>query len=306
MDLANIKKLFEDNAESAEFEFYKDQCIFLSDLYKRYDNDLDNANIVLFYAKNLHLKILREREKDLDYNISFQNFWLNHHKIFQENFKVIRVANETGLPKETTRRKIKKLIKLKILKKLGKKIIWSPPEVDEVSYNKVVDAHIKILTRQVISVTKKLNLDFSNENVDAIIRKNFSFFWYHYLHTQLNFLKIWKHHLDDLELLLISIECSIQGQLIITNKRKLNEENIISATTISNITGIPRGTCVRKLKKLYKLKLINKDGSTKKYSIGIQNLYNNKIFTKETGTKVRDLFGNLFIVILKALESGKR
>ena len=306
MELANIKKLFEDNTESAEFEFYKDQCIFLSDLYKRYDNDLDNANIVLFYAKNLHLKILREREKDLDYNISFQNFWLNHHKIFHENFKVIRVANETGIPKETTRRKIQKLIKLKILKKLGNKIIWSPPEVDEVSYNKVVDTHIKILTKQVISVTKKLNLDFSDKNIDAIIKKKFSFFWYHYLQTQLNFLKIWKHHLDDLELLLISIECSIQGQLIITNKRKLNEENIISATTISNITGIPRATCIRKLKKLYKLKLINKDGSTKKYSIGIQNLYNNKIFTKETGTKVRDLFGNLFIVILKALESGKR
>ena len=69
MEIDDLQKLLEDNVESAEFEFYKGQCIFLSDMYKRYNNDLDNANIVMFFAKNLHLKILREREKDLNYNI---------------------------------------------------------------------------------------------------------------------------------------------------------------------------------------------------------------------------------------------
>ena len=306
MEIDDLQKLLEDNVESAEFEFYKGQCIFLSDMYKRYNNDLDNANIVMFFAKNLHLKILREREKDLNYNISFQSFWLNRHKVVHEEFRIINIANETGLPKETTRRKIQNLIKLKVLKKIGKKVFWSPPEVVEVESSQEVDNHIKILTTLTNLVIKKLNLSFSNENINAIIKKNFSFFWYHYLQTQLKFLKIWKLHLVDLELLLISIECSVQGQLIFSNKRKLNKENVISATTISNITGIPRVTCIRKLKKLYKLKLISRDNLTKRYSINIQNLSNNKIFTKETKIKVKELFGSFLVIILRALENAKK
>ena len=93
------------------------QSEFLSGIYNRYNKDLDAANIVLFFAKNLHQDTLRLRDNDLSTDISFENFWNNHSKIKQKNFKIISIAKETGLPKETTRRKINNLIKNKMLGK---------------------------------------------------------------------------------------------------------------------------------------------------------------------------------------------
>ena len=61
---------------------------------------------MLYILQNLHLEILREkREDDLDFNLSLDKFWLNHKNVQQPQHKVINVSKNTGLPKETTRRK---------------------------------------------------------------------------------------------------------------------------------------------------------------------------------------------------------
>ena len=113
-DFNQIKKAFRDNYQNISFEFNKSQGIFLNDIYKRYNNDLDSAVIILYFAKNLHRNILRKREKDLSVGISFNEFWNNHNVINTDKHKVIEISKSTGLPKETVRRKIKKLIKMKI------------------------------------------------------------------------------------------------------------------------------------------------------------------------------------------------
>ena len=59
------------------------------------------------------MKTLRERDKDLDFNISFEKFWENHEKTKQDNRKIIDIAQSTGLPKETARRKVNNLIRTK-------------------------------------------------------------------------------------------------------------------------------------------------------------------------------------------------
>ena len=41
----------------------------------------------------------------------------------------------------------------------------------------------------------------------------------------------------------------------------------ISATSISEITGIPRATCIRKLDKFVKMKVLQKNSGTKRYSL---------------------------------------
>ena len=72
---------------------------------------------------------------------------------------------------------------------------------------------------------------------------------------------MWHNKLKDLELLLISIQCLIQANLSLQKKgTKINtqgeireridiSQSTISATSISEITGIPRATCIRKLEK---------------------------------------------------------
>ena len=300
MNLEKILKIYREDHRINENEFLKVQCIFLSTIYRRY-NDLDCANIVLFFAKKLHYKILRKRDEDLDYDISFENFWNNHHKMQQETLKTIDVANQTGLPKETARRKIQLLLKRKTLKKSGKKIFWSPTIEDEKSYNLIVGEHITIISRLLANILQRLNLRFTSDEIKKLIMKNFSFYWYHYLSTQLKYLKYWKGNINDLELLLIAIECSIQGNLYIANRRGISDEVVISANTVSNITGIPRATCVRKLTELQKLKLIDKSNSTKKFSINHQSLNNNRVFTKERNLEITNMFSEFFFIIIKAL-----
>ena len=95
--------------------FYEMESSFLAGVYKRY-GDLEGGNIVIFFAKDCHLEIIRKREKDLNFNLSLENFWNNHKDIHQQKKKIILVSKQTGLPKETTRRKIISLIKNKHLK----------------------------------------------------------------------------------------------------------------------------------------------------------------------------------------------
>ena len=115
----NIEKVFKDNFIKLMPSFYEMESHFLSGVYKRY-GDLEGGNIVIFFARDLHLQILRKRQDDLDFDLSLENFWNNHKNIYQNRKKIIFVSKETGLPKETTRRKIIDLMKQKHIKKMTK------------------------------------------------------------------------------------------------------------------------------------------------------------------------------------------
>ena len=113
-----IQKNLTDNFVKLMPTFYEMESSFLSGVYKRY-GDLEGGNIVIFFARDCHLEILRKREKDLNFNLSLDNFWNNHKDIQQKKKKIILVSQQTGLPKETARRKIISLIKKKTFEKGG-------------------------------------------------------------------------------------------------------------------------------------------------------------------------------------------
>ena len=112
----NIEKLLKENFTKLMPTFYEMESMFLAGVYKRY-GDLESGNIVIYFARDLHLEILRKRENDLNFDLSLDMFWKNHRDIRQGKKKIILVSKETGLPKETTRRKILSLIKKKTFKK---------------------------------------------------------------------------------------------------------------------------------------------------------------------------------------------
>ena len=96
----NIEKVLMENFVKLMPTFYEMESSFLSGVYKRY-GDLEGGNIVIFFARDCHLEILRKREKDLNFNLSLENFWNNHKDIQQDRKKIILVSKKTGLPKET-------------------------------------------------------------------------------------------------------------------------------------------------------------------------------------------------------------
>ena len=303
LSVVEIQKVYKENYRKIIGEFMNIQSEFLSGIYNRYDKDLDAANIVLFFAKNLHQETLRLRDSDLNVDISFENFWNNHSKIRQKNFKIISIAKETGLPKETTRRKINNLIKSKMLEKQKNYLSWKPVEKHKESYNEIVSEELKQISKLIQVICIHLNITFSREKITNELKKYYSFYWYHYLNTQLQYLKMWQNRLSDLELLLISMQCLIQSNL---NSDKGIKDNIklgsVSATSISDVTGIPRATCIRKLDKLYKMKIIKKDQETKRYYFDNKKIYNSNILKPdEIAENTIQIFSNFFLIILKAL-----
>ena len=262
--------------------FYEMESSFLSGVYKRY-GDLEGGNIVIFFARDCHLEILRKREKSLNFDLSLENFWINHKDVIQSKKKIILVSQATGLPKETTRRKIISLIKKKHLKKGDRnRIFWEPDSELKETYIKIIEEEINSLSKFIFEQGKLLSLNLSISKIEKEIKTNYSFYWFHYLNVQLEYIKFWQEKLKDLEMLLIGLQVIIltlnflkrkhnDYTSLINNQKNLKNlatsEANISATSVSDITGIPRATCIRKLDTFVKMKILQKDEKTKRYSL---------------------------------------
>ena len=317
IEKSNIEKMLTENFIKLMPTFYEMQSTFLSGLYKRY-GDLEEGNIVIFFARDLHLEILRKRETDLSFNLSLDNFWNNHKDIDQAKKKIIYVSKQTGLPKETARRKLIDLIKKKHIKKGEKnKIFWEPASDQKESYIKIIEEQIVSLSKFIYEQGKFLNLNLSYTKIQKEIKNNYSFFWYHYLNFQLEYIKFWQEKLKDLEMLLIGLQAQIQTINFLSKKtsgdfnyfflNKIPKEiNIkdanISATSISEVTGIPRATCIRKLDKFVKMKFIEKDRLTKRYHLLLGQLNTNSgIPALEGMRKTINIFSQFSSIVLKGL-----
>ena len=102
----HISQLLLDNYWELMHEFYEMQTSFLSTRYKIH-KCIQSAIIIISLIKNVHLTIIRQREKRLDSVISLNNFWDNFQKIKKPTNKIVSIVSITGIPKETVRRKIK-------------------------------------------------------------------------------------------------------------------------------------------------------------------------------------------------------
>ena len=305
--LKSIEDSFEKNFSKLLPIFYEMQSTFLSGIYKRY-GDLEGGQIVIYFARNLHLEVMKKREEDLNFDLSLEKFWFNHQNTLQDKQKIISVSRFTGLPKETARRKIIHLTKLKHLKKTSKNsLYWEPSSQEKETYMEIIKEQIKSLSKFLYEQSKLLGINIPFLKFNKEIEKNYCFYWYHYLSTQLDFMKYWQNKTKDLEILLIGLQSLIQS-LNYFKKKKLENKTIInnsdiSATSVSEVTGIPRATCIRKLEWLTKAKLVKKDPRSKRYNlVSGENDHNNLMYhplTNVQGTVAR--FAEFSSIVYKAV-----
>jgi len=310
-----VQKNLTDNFLKLMPAFYEMESSFLSDVYKRY-GDLEGGNIVICFARDCHLEILRKREKDLEFDLSLDKFWKNHKNILLPKKKIILVSKETGLPKETARRKILALIKTKHLQKGEKnRLYWEPASEFKDTYINIIDQEIYSLSKFIFEQAKFLYLNLSISRIQKEIRSNYSFYWYHYLNVQIEYIKFWHGKLKDLEMLLIGLQVIIQTLNFLKRKTSdlttvLNYKNIkdlstkeanISATSVSDITGIPRATCIRKLDKFVKMKILQKDGGTKRYFLSLNQTTFNPMLQPEWMKHKISILSNFSSIVMKGV-----
>ena len=316
-DQKNLERAASDNFIKLMPAFYEMQSVFMSGVYKRY-GDLEGSHIVLYFARDLHLQILRKREQDLGFDLSLDEFWNNHKNILQTKKKIILISKVTGLPKETARRKIITLIKNKHLKKIDKnRIYWEPTSELKSTYIKIIEEQIKSLSKFVFEQLRCMDFNIPFARIEKEIKKNYSFYWYHYLSVQLEYIKFWQSQLKDLEILLIGLQAVIQtvnyvSKNIGTDLNSFVEGKLpknmdfseanISATSISEVTNIPRATCIRKLEKLVNMDILYKSKNTKRYYLALDNLDENPKFNFMLGVKrTIEIFSHFSSIVLKGL-----
>ena len=310
----NIEKVLKENFSKLMPTFYEMESTFLSGVYKRY-GDLEGGNIVIYFARDLHLEILRKREIDLTFDLSLDMFWNNHKDVRQGKKKIILVSKETGLPKETTRRKIISLIKKKHLKKEEKnRLFWEPASEHKETYLKIIGEQINSLSKFILEQAKLLQVNIPLTKIEKEIKKNYSFYWYHYLTVQLQYIRFWQEKLNDLEMLLIGLQTTIQTVHHLNRKTDNSyltglklQKNLdikdanISATSVSEVTGIPRATCIRKLDKFVKMKVLEKDSESKRYFLKLNQTTLNPMLDQEWLKQKISILSEFSSVIMKGL-----
>jgi len=304
--------------------FYEAQSSFMCGVYKRYGS-METANIILCFARNIHLEIIRQREKDLNFNVSLESFLKNYNIVNKPLEKISSISNTTGIPKETVRRKIKNLINegLLLTGKKGSGYYWNFNSKEKDGFNNFIQKETENLSKFITKIVRSLDLVNDNDSccclVSEEIRSQFSFYWYHYLSCQIEWLKYWQVKLKDNDLLLIALQATIPTLHFIDKKTKrVNLDNVfkligqvkkekftdcsISATSISEITGIPRATSIRKLNILVNLGFLIRQNENKRYSVNQSYESRTKnIMSKDNVSFTVKTFSEYISVILNSL-----
>jgi len=212
---------------------------------------------------------------------------LNYDEYFDQNeveiksINVREISKTLNIPKETARRKINELEEMGAIKRINKKII-----IDRDTWPNIKPQDtIKRMTRFLSTLSKLcvneglIQEPLSSESLAKTCKEYFSFIWQLYYEMQMPMLLGFKKVFGDLESFHVSGIVIINHAL--NSKRNDNSEMSkefylekyffadnkddvgVNAMSISDITGIPRATVIRKLNKLIKENFLKID--TKKH-----------------------------------------
>ena len=195
-----------------------------------------------------------------------------------KKFNIVNIAKELSMSKETARRKILEIEKQGLIIK-NKKAVFM--QRNAYSVQKPTDS-ITQISRFMSSLSKLLkknkivNNDISTNNFEVLIKKNFTQCWGYFLNFQIQYLTLFKKNFfDDYETLSIWAMIVYNQNLYFNKKINKTDNSLVKETyfkmvildnslglnamSISDLTGIPRPTVLRKLNKLIKTKWISKD-----------------------------------------------
>ena len=297
-----VDKFIFNNFNSISPYFYKLISEWMSDAYKIF-KDLDKF-LILIYLINTDFEFFRRNNLNITYESFYKDKTLEINKI-----NLIQISKDLNIPKESVRRKISELEKKGVIKKKGKKIF-----LDRSAYESQEPINtlknVSVLLSKFSEISKKKNLtkkSFDRTEVSKLMKNNFSFCWYQFFKFIFSYCYRWRKYFGDLEIMLIGITIAFNSVTTASIKLKgiesyidkwredILQNNIrgINAMSISEITGIPRPTVIRKINSLIKLNMIEMD---KNKLLNVK--FNNKSY-KETSELQNETINDLGIFITR-------
>ena len=262
--------------------FYKFVSEWIINAYSNF-KDIE-MYMILIYLVNNDFKFYRKNGIQLDYDTFYKDKTLEINEI-----KIIEISKDIQIPRESVRRKIIHLEKIGVIKRTRKKIF-----IDRTAYETVRPisalkniSYLTSISSKILKQENKIPNSFSPKEISDTIKNNFTFCWYEFYKFIFSYYFRWRKELGDLETLCIAIliisNASSNKDLIIQDidieswREKISYADKIglNSMSISDITGIPRPTVVRKVNSLIKKGYVKVD-QKKLISINIEK----KVFSK--------------------------
>ena len=200
------------------------------------------------------------------------------------NISLSEISINLNMPKESIRRKLIELEEKNIIKREGQKIILDQlalslqKPITSIKSLSIFFEKLSIL----LSAQDWFGPSISRVDIELYFKKYYTVFWNHYFKLQIPFLTRWKKIFGDLETWVIWANLGInqsynlekiskslreKNELLgsseksyyLNNVRENEPEKGVNASSIAEISGLPRATVLRKLKKLLKEKVIKRN-----------------------------------------------
>jgi len=264
IDENKISKIIDRNFSKIAPFFYPFIANWLTRAYGVY-GDIDKY-LIAIYLVNRQFIFYRKNGLTINFETFFENKPLEIDKI---NFSDI--SKDLKIPKESVRRKIKELENKEVIKKVKKKILIYRTGLSTARVN-IAIKELSLLLHEfnkILKEEREVNKVFKVEEIISSIKQNYSFCWYQFYKFLFEYTNRWRNQIDDLETLCIGMNVVLNAtqskQFVPTKKNRASyfkeimgsDLRGVNAMSLSDITGIPRPTVVRKLKWLIDKKFLS-------------------------------------------------
>ncbi len=251
-----INKVIQDNfAALAPFYFTLTSNWFVR-AYNHW-KDIDKFVIIIYL---IHQDLIYFRQNGL--KINYETFY-EKKSIEIDKINISDISKDLGVPKESIRRKVLELEKEGTIKRSGKKIFVVRDTLYSARATNTLTEIATILHEfnKILKKEKLVTEVYSVNEIISAMKENFSYCWYQFNKFWFIYINRWRAEIKDLEFLAIGMVVIINA---VKNKDFVPKKNMrsyhesvmgsdvrgVNAMSISEITGIPRPTVVRKLKYL--------------------------------------------------------
>jgi len=225
----------------------------------------------------------------------------SQNKINLLDISLSEISINLKIPKETVRRKLIELEKQNFIRREGQKIILAKSALSlQKPENSIKTLSIFFEKLSILlSAQDWFGPATKREDIELYFKKYYTVFWNHYFKMQIPFLTRWKNIFGDLETWMIWANMGInQSKNLEKISKNYNKENElrgdgglgnylkkvrgnepaqgVNASSIADISGIPRATVLRKLKKLSREKVIKRNKKLE-YVLTNEGILNEKI-----------------------------
>ena len=255
-------------------DYFELQRVWLNNAYITF-KDLDKYFILMSLVSKTfdgYAEYFKKYDFDQFYNVDQYEL---------TKFNIVNIAKELSISKETARRKILELEKIGIIKKNKKAVV-----INRKAYNlQKPTTSIHLISKFLANLSRHLQKSniikqqISSIDFELLIKNNYTHCWNYFLKFQIEMLTTFKKKFfRDYETFQIWAMIVYNQNLALNKKIRTSDKNPekvkdtylaellsltetlgLNAMTISDLTGIPRPTVIRKLNFLVKNRFVDKN-----------------------------------------------